>query len=154
MNWLMHADTGQTTAGATRMGAAEPRGLQQKEDINYYALAELDAISAYITRFRVIETIMMRDRRDVLVSGRTGVEEHVLAQETYFILSKYTGGASLRGGAGLTPNADMVPAPSDEREHDPRLVPDADTGRARSTLLRVGRLGLEPSCARHDQHRY
>jgi hypothetical protein len=94
MNWLMHADTGQTTSEATRMGAAEPTGLQQREweDINHYAMAELNAISAYITRFGVIEAIMMRDRRDVLVSGRTGVEEHVLAQETYFILCEYTGG--------------------------------------------------------------
>ena len=77
------------------MGIAEPTAARQKEweDTNNYAMAELTAISAYLTRFGVKETIMMRDCRDVLVPGRTGVEEHVLAQETFFILCKYTGGA-------------------------------------------------------------
>ena len=94
LDWVQHADKGQTTADAARRGIAEPTSAQQQEweDINRYAYAEMTTISVYMTKFGVKETVMMMDRRDVLVSRRTAVEEHILAQETFFILREYTGG--------------------------------------------------------------
>jgi hypothetical protein len=52
----------------------------------------MTTISVYLTKFGVKETIMMRDRRDVVLTQRTAAEEHALAQETFYILSKLTGG--------------------------------------------------------------
>ena len=82
---------------------------------------------------------MMRDRRDVLLSGRTGVEEHVLTQETYFILNQYTGGAyEVEQALRRMPIYCQHRLMSTSAILDLCLVQT----RARDTLLHARRLGL------------
>jgi hypothetical protein len=94
MDWVLHADKGETTADASRRGIAEPTvsQLQDWEGLNRYAHAELTIISVCLNKYGVKETIMMRDRRDAVLTQRTGAEELALSQETFYILSKLTGG--------------------------------------------------------------
>ena len=94
MKWLDHAVSGRTAAEATGIEVAKPTADQQREweDTNNYALATLDTISAHLSNFKVMETIIMRERRDSRMTRRTVVEDHGLGQETYFILQQFAGG--------------------------------------------------------------
>ena len=144
MNWLDHAVSGQTTAEATGTGVAEPTADQQRDwkDTNDYALATLDTISACISNFGVINTIIMRERRESRMVRRTGNEEHALRQETYFILQQFAGGAyeveqALRRMTEYCQHRLMTTSAILD------LCFDADTVRTLEPLLRARRLCLE-----------
>ena len=93
-HWLSLASSGRTVVAARQAG--EP-ALTESQQLNWndlckHAANTMQALSAGLSTYGVLELAIRRDRLDISITRRGPDDEDRLAKETYFILKKYVGG--------------------------------------------------------------